>query len=517
MKRYILSIDQGTTSTRAFVFDNEFRVVGTDRRFNRQIFPADGLVEHSPYELLGNVVTTARNALSKARIDASEIAGIGITNQRETTVVWDKKTGWVLNNAIVWQDRRTVEYCETLKRSGLEQKVRDITGLTIDSYFSATKLKWILDRNARRDRPVPVERLLFGNIDTWLIWNLTRERNHFTDATNASRTMLYDIHRGCWSEELAREFEIPLEILPAVKDSADQFGVTDFLGAPIPIYGVVGDQQAATIGQACLRPGLVKSTYGTGCFIVMNTGSEAIRSRNGLLTTIAYRIKGETTYALEGSIFIAGAAIDWLKDKLQVIEHARDTEELYSQSSPEENVYLVPAFVGLGAPYWDGNARGAIVGMTRNSGVPELVRAAIDSSVYQTKDLMVAFEQDSGIPFERLRVDGGMAKSACFAQFLSDVLGEDVECPEVLETTVLGAAYLAAYQSGIIKEFNDIQSYWRSDWVYKPKLDRAKVERLYGGWQDAVRRVLSDPHTATRIKNRETTRTDADPHTTPQI
>ena len=414
MKKFILSIDQGTTSTRSIIFNKNFEIISSDQLEFKQYFPKDGCVEHDPEEIFNSVIQTSQNAIKKAKANSGQILGIGITNQRETVVVWDKQTGKPIYRAIVWQDRRTVNYCKDLTKKGFAKKIQKITGLVIDSYFSATKIKWILDNIELSKKLLKEDRLLFGTIDTWLLWKLTDGRSYFTEATNASRTMLYDIKKNCWSKELLKIFSIPRKILPTVKDSADDFGYTTFFGDKINIGGIAGDQQAATIGQACFKPGSIKSTYGTGCFMIMNIGQKPKISKNNLLTTIAYRINNKTTYALEGSIFVAGAAIQWLRDSLKVIKTAQETEVLYSQSDQSQQIYFVPAFVGLGAPYWDGEARGAIFGMTRNTGVAEYVKAAIDSVAYQTKDLIIAMEKDSGLPIKQIKVDGGMVTNEKF-------------------------------------------------------------------------------------------------------
>ena len=418
MTKYILSIDQGTTSTRAMLFDENFEINGTSQIEFKQFFPKDGCVEHDPEEIMNTIYHTVNDVLEKAKITSKEILSIGITNQRETVVVWNKKTGKPIYNAIVWQDRRTAGYCNKLKDQGLSEKIQKITGLIIDSYFSATKIKWLLENiNGARELANKGE-LLFGTIDTWIIWNLTEGKNHVTDATNASRTMIFDIKKNTWSSQLLKLFEIPEHILPEVKNCADDFGTTSKFGGEIKIGGVAGDQQAAAIGQACLNAGSVKSTYGTGCFMIMNTGEELKLSKNKLLSTIAYRIDNKNYYALEGSIFIAGAAVQWLRDSLKLINTASETDDLYNQADPTQKIYLVPAFTGLGAPYWDGEARGSIFGLTRNTGIPEMVKAAIDSVAYQTKDLLLAMEKDSGMKINVIRVDGGMVNNESFLQFL---------------------------------------------------------------------------------------------------
>lgn len=491
MKRYTLAIDQGTTSTRSIIFDKEFQIVSSNQKQIKQVFPKDGCVEHDPIEIWDSVLETSKKAFKEAGIIAHDIAGIGITNQRETTVLWNKKTGRPIYNAIVWQDRRTVSYCNKLKTEGHENKIQSITGLILDSYFSATKIKWIIDNIAISKELIEKDELLFGTIDTWLLWNFTEGKSHFTEATNASRTMIYDINKNIWSDDLLKLFNIPKKILPEVKDSSDDFGYTTIYGGKISIGGIAGDQQAATIGQACFEPGSIKSTYGTGCFMLMNTGKNLKISKNNLLSTIAYRINGKTCYALEGSIFIAGAAIQWLRDILKVISDVNETEELYEKSELDQQIYMVPAFVGLGAPYWEGDARGAIFGLTRNTGVPELVKAAIDSVGYQTKDLVIAMEKDSDLKISQLKVDGGMVKNEKFLQFLSNILITTCNRPVITETTALGSAYLSALQSGIIKDLSEITKNWRCDKKFEPKLHKKEVKYLYSSWLKAVKGTLT--------------------------
>ncbi len=489
MKKFILSIDQGTTSTRAILFDERFNIFESDQLEFKQLFPKDGCVEHNPVEIFETVLKTSKNAIKKAKISAKQISGIGITNQRETVVIWNKDTGEPIYNAIVWQDRRTVNYCKELSKKGLAKKIQKITGLVIDAYFSATKIKWILDNIESSKKLLKEDKLLFGTIDTWLLWKLTDGKSHFTEATNASRTMLYDIKKNCWSKDLLKIFDIPLSILPEVKNSSDDFGFTTIFGEKIPIGGVAGDQQAAAIGQACFNPGSIKSTYGTGCFMLMNIGDKIKISKNNLLTTIAYRIEGKTTYALEGSIFIAGAAIQWLRDSLKIIKKAEDTEDLYNQGDKTQQIYFVPAFVGLGAPYWDGEARGAIFGMTRNTGIADFAKAAIDSVAYQTKDLVLAMEKDSGLSIKQIKVDGGMVKNEKFLQFLSNILLSLCDRPKIIETTALGAAYLAGLSSGLIKNTDEIEKKWQSEKIFKPKLHKKEVKYLYNGWLKAVKKI----------------------------
>ena len=491
MQKYILSIDQGTTSTRSMVFDNEFKIIGSSQKEFKQFFPKDGCVEHDPLEIMDTVYTTVKETIENASIGIDEILSIGIVNQRETVVLWNKITGKPIYNAIVWQDRRTAGYCNKLKEQGHADDILNITGLIVDSYFSATKIKWLLDNISDARELANKGELLFGTIDTWIIWNLTKGVSHVTDATNASRTMIYDIKKNIWSTKLLKLFDIPEAILPEVKDCAAEFGIASLLDKEIKIGGVAGDQQAAAIGQACLNPGSVKSTYGTGCFMIMNTGEDLKISTNKLLSTIAYRIDGKTSYALEGSIFIAGAAVQWLRDSLKIISDAEETNELYNHADPSQKIYLVPAFTGLGAPYWDGEARGSIFGLTRNSGIPEMVKAAIDSVAYQTKDLLLAMEKDSGLKIKVIRVDGGMVKNESFLQFLSSLLQINVDRPTIIETTALGAAYLAGYQAGIFKEMEEISSKWKSEKVFVQKLHKKEVKYLYNGWLKAVKGTLA--------------------------
>ena len=491
MNKYILSIDQGTTSTRAMLFDQNFEIKGSSQVEFKQFFPKDGCVEHDPEEIMNTIYHTVNDVLEKAKITFKEILSIGITNQRETVVVWNKKTGKPIYNAIVWQDRRTAGYCNKLKDQGLSEKIQKITGLIIDSYFSATKIKWLLENINGAKELADKGELLFGTIDSWIIWNLTEGKSHVTDATNASRTMIFDIKKNTWSSQLLKLFEIPEHILPEVKNCADDFGTTSKFGGEIKIGGVAGDQQAAAIGQACLNAGSVKSTYGTGCFMIMNTGEELKLSKNKLLTTIAYRIDNKNYYALEGSIFIAGAAVQWLRDSLKLINTASETDDLYNQADPTQKIYLVPAFTGLGAPYWDGEARGSIFGLTRNTGIPEMVKAAIDSVAYQTKDLLLAMEKDSGLKIKVIRVDGGMVKNESFLQFLSNLLQTNVDRPTIIETTALGAAYLAGYQAGVFASMKEITSKWKSEKVFVQKLHKKEVKYLYNGWLKAIKGTVA--------------------------
>jgi glycerol kinase len=495
MPDYILAIDQGTTSTRAIIFDKNRKSAGSAQKEFTQIFPASGWVEHDPEEIWKTVIATVKSAIKKAGIDASQIAAMGITNQRETVVVWDKATGKPIHNAIVWQDRRTSAMCAKLKAQSLEPLFTKKTGLLLDPYFSGTKLSWLLD-NVRGARKAAEEgKILFGTIDAFLVWRLTGGKIHATDATNASRTLLFNIAKNQWDSELLKILRVPAAMLPVVKDCADDFGMTDksLFGAPIPIRGVAGDQHAATIGQACFEPGMMKSTYGTGCFAVLNTGSDIVRSKNRLLTTIAYRLNGKTTYALEGSIFIAGAAVQWLRDGMKIIKAASETGGLAAKADDTQQVYLVPAFVGLGAPYWDAEARGAVFGLTRNTGPAELARAALEAVAYQTNDLLTAMKKDwkSSGKQTVLRVDGGMVASDWTMQRLADILDAPVDRPTILETTALGAAWLAAQASGIWPDQKGFAKSWALDRRFSPKIDAKSRARALKGWSDAVKRTLS--------------------------
>jgi glycerol kinase len=494
MPSFILAIDQGTTSSRAIVFDEKLKIRAVAQQEFRQHFPASGHVEHDAEEIWRSVLTTCKQAITKARIKPEAIATIGITNQRETVVVWDRKTGKPIHRAIVWQDRRTADFCEALKSAGHEPEITKRTGLLLDPYFSGTKLNWILD-HVKGARTLAEEgKLCFGTIDSWLIWKLTGGRVHATDATNASRTLLFNIATGEWDEELLKLLDVPAAILPQVKDCAADYGTTDkrLLGAAIPIQGVAGDQQAATVGQACFEPGMMKSTYGTGCFALLNTGTQQVASQNRLLTTIAYQLKGQRTYALEGSIFIAGAAVQWLRDGLGIIKKASETAPLAKKADPSQSVYLVPAFTGLGAPWWDAQARGALYGLTRNTGPAELARAALESACYQTADLLDAMRKDWGAQTKTvLRVDGGMVASDWTMQFLSDILASPVDRPAVLETTALGAAYLAGLQAGLCPAPKAFAKSWQRETRFTPRMKQPERERKLTGWHDAVRRTLT--------------------------
>ncbi|TRX73707.1 glycerol kinase GlpK [Pseudomonas mangiferae] len=493
MSRHLLAIDQGTTSSRAIVFNLDGVPVASSQREFRQYFPQDGWVEHDGEELWASTLQVCREALASQGLSASDIAAIGITNQRETTLVWDARSGEPIHNAIVWQDRRTADYCAELKAAGHEARISARTGLLIDPYFSATKLRWILQNvPGARERAERGE-LRFGTVDCFLLWRLTGGAVHRTDATNASRTLLFNIHEQRWDEDLLALFDIPSSLLPEVLDCAANFGTTcaDLLGAPIPVLGMAGDQQAALVGQACFQPGMVKSTYGTGCFMIQNTGATPVTSKNRLLTTVGYRLGGQVSYAVEGSIFVAGAAVQWLRDGIKLIDHARDTEALAEQTGHACGVYLVPAFTGLGAPYWDPKARGAIFGLTRDTGIKEIVTAGLQSVCYQTRDLLEAMRQDGAAAPSALRVDGGMVQNNWVMQFLAEILGVPVERPRVTETTALGVAYLAGLQAGFYRDLDEIASHWQRQQRFEPTLDDAQRDGLYAGWLDAVVRVRS--------------------------
>ena len=492
MRTHLIAIDQGTTSTRAMVFDAQLAPVAMAQQELRQIYPSPGWVEHDPEEIWAAVVGTVREAMAKAGLAAKDIAAIGITNQRETTIVWDRVNGKPIHNAIVWQDRRTADTCAALRAAGHEPAVSAKTGLVIDPYFSATKIGWMLDHVNRARGAAEQGRLAFGTIDCFLLWRLTGGKVHATDATNASRTMLFDIARGGWDMDLMRLLDVPGGLLPEVHDCAADFGETkpDLFGGPIRICGIAGDQQAAAIGQGCFSPGMLKSTYGTGCFALLNTGAEPVHSRRRLLSTIAYQLCGRRTYALEGAIFIAGAAVQWLRDGLHLIGKAAEVDALSQKADPAEQVYLVPAFVGLGAPYWDADARGAIFGLTRNSGAAEFARAALEAVGYQTRGLLEAMKADWPAAADTVfRVDGGMTASAVTMQFLADILGAPVDRPAVMETTAVGAAYLAGLQAGICPDPGEFAATWRLDRRFEPAMDEATRARKWAGWQAAVERV----------------------------
>jgi glycerol kinase len=494
MASHILAIDQGTTSSRAIIFNSSLEIVTSAQEEFEQFFPQSGWVEHDPEEIWTTTLSTCKKALEKSGLSATDIASIGITNQRETTILWDKKSGKPVHKAIVWQDRRTTAYCAELSSAGHDKMITDKTGLLLDSYFSGTKIKWILDNvEGTRERAEAGE-LLFGTVDTFLLWHLTNGISHATDATNASRTMLFNIHENCWDKDLLQLLGIPESLLPKVLDCSADFGKTapEIFGAPIQIGGIAGDQQAALVGQACFKPGMIKSTYGTGCFIVLNTGDQAVRSNNKLLTTIGYRLNGKNTYALEGSIFVAGAAVQWMRDAMGLIESAAETGKLAREADINQDVYLVPAFTGLGAPHWDGDARGAIFGITRATGPAELSKAALESVCYQTRDLLDAMQKDwSNMGETVLRVDGGMVASNYTMQFLADILSAPVDRPKVLETTALGAAYLAGLYVGICPPPEKMGDNWQRDKRFSPDLDEDIRSRKYNGWKDAISRTLT--------------------------
>jgi glycerol kinase len=491
---HILAIDQGTTSSRAIVFDKNLKPRGSGQQEFKQFFPASGWVEHDPEEIWKSVVVTCKAALKKAKLHARDICSIGITNQRETVVVWNRKTGKAIHKAIVWQDRRTAGMCKALKDAGQEPLFMRKTGLLLDPYFSGTKLAWLLDTVKGARIAAEKGELAFGTIDSFLIWRLTGGRVHATDATNASRTLVYNIHSGEWDSELLSVLNIPRAMMPEVKDCAADYGLTEkkILGAAIQIGGVAGDQQAATIGQACFQPGMMKSTYGTGCFALLNTGDRAIPSHNRLLTTVAYQLNGKRTYALEGAIFVAGAAVQWLRDGLKVVTSASETGALARDADPRQEVYLVPAFVGLGAPYWNADARGAMFGLTRGTTAKEISRAALEAVCYQTRDLLEAMRRDWGSEGKTvLRVDGGMTASDWTMQNLADILNAPVDRPRVLETTAVGAAYLAGLQAGLLPPPERFATRWSRDKRFLPKMKAEMREKKYAGWKEAVRKLLA--------------------------
>lgn len=492
-KRYILALDQGTTSSRAIIFDHDGKIITTAQREFNQYFPKPGWVEHNANEIWGSVLAVMAEAFGSADIDPKEIAAIGITNQRETAVVWEKSTGRPVYNAIVWQSRQTAGICEELKEAGHNDLFRDKTGLLIDAYFSGTKVKWILDNVEGAREKAEAGDLLFGTIDTWLIWKLSGGHAHVTDYSNASRTLMYNIYEQKWDDELLEILTVPKSMLPEVKPSSEVYANTipyHFFGFEVPIAGAAGDQQAALFGQACFESGEGKNTYGTGCFMLMNTGEEAVKSDHGLLTTIAWGYDGKVEYALEGSIFVAGSAIQWLRDGLRMLKSAKDTEQYANRVETTDGVYVVPAFVGLGAPYWNSDVRGAIFGLTRGTEKEHLVRATLESLAYQTRDVLTAMEQDSGIELKTLRVDGGAVSNNFLMQFQADILDVPVERPEVSETTALGAAYLAGLAVGFWKDQNEIKQQWKLDNQFEPHMDEAHRESLYKGWQHAVEATM---------------------------
>ena len=492
MKKFIISIDQGTTSSRAILFDLKGKPIFISQTEFTQYFPKDGWVEHNPEEIWKTTLKVLREVIKKSKKLKGKVLTIGITNQRETTILWDKKTGKPVYNAIVWQDRRSSEYCKKLIKQKKETIIYNKTGLLIDAYFSATKIKWIIDNVPKARELIKKKRLLFGTVDSFLLWRLTKGANHATDATNASRTMLFNISTNRWDDQILKILNIPKEILPIVKDCAADFGSTDpsITGASYPITGMVGDQQSATIGQCCFEPGSLKSTYGTGAFVLLNTGNKKVYSKNRLLTTIGYRVNGKTTYALEGSIFIAGAGVQWLRDKVKFIKKASDTEKISKSLKSNSGIYLVPAFTGLGAPYWDANARGVLSGLTRDTGPKEIIRATVESVAYQTYDLFEAMKND-GLKPKLIKVDGGMVQNNWFSQFLSDTINVKVLRPKVNETTALGAAFMAGLQIGVYKSLKDISKNWQVDKSFSPKIKHLRRKKLLKGWNKAIQKTLS--------------------------
>ena len=487
-QKFIIALDQGTTSSRAVLFDEQGSIKGIAQQEFRQIFPKSGWVEHDPQEIWSSQSEVLNKLISDYAVDVSAIAAIGITNQRETTIVWDRKTGVPIYNAIVWQDKRTAPICEEMKAKGLTDYVRNNTGLVIDSYFSGTKIKWILDNVEGARQKAEKGELAFGTVDTWLIWKLTNGKSHVTDYSNASRTLVYNIRDLKWDEKLLKELNIPISMLPEVKPSASDFGNCTINGKEIPIAGVAGDQQAALFGQACFEPGMAKNTYGTGCFMLMNTGPKIQLSKNGLITTIAWGLDGKVEYALEGSVFIAGAAVQWLRDSLHLIDQSKDSEYFATKALGSNEVYVVPAFAGLGAPYWDMYARGAIFGLTRDTGKDHIIKATLESLAYQTKDILNAMQEDAGVKLAILKVDGGACANNILMQFQSDILGSEVERPEVIESTAMGAAYLAGIQIGLWKKEAIIKNR-KIQKRFNPQMDEATRTKLYKGWLKAIERT----------------------------
>ncbi|EAH1539554.1 glycerol kinase, partial [Listeria monocytogenes] len=484
-KKYILALDQGTTSSRAMIIDEEGEVIGVAQEEFDQIFPKPGWVEHNANEIWASILAVIAGVLLKTNISSKEIAGIGITNQRETTVIWDKESGNPIYNAIVWQSRQTEDICKQLRKDGYEDTIRSKTGLLIDPYFAGTKARWILDHVDGAQERAEKGELLFGTIDTWLVWKLTGGRAHITDYSNASRTLLYNIYDLEWDDELLKMLNIPKAMLPEVRPSSEVYADTvpyHFFGEEVPVAGIAGDQQAALFGQGCFEKGMAKNTYGTGCFLLMNTGEKAVRSENGLLTTLAWGIDGKVEYALEGSIFVAGSAIQWLRDGLRMVRQSSDSENYASRIESSDGVYVVPAFVGLGAPYWDSDVRGAVFGLTRGTEKEQFIRATLESLAYQTRDVLYAMEQDSGISLKTLRVDGGASANNFLMQFQSDILGVPVERPENKETTVLGAAFLAGLAVGVWKDKNEIKKHWKLDKRFEVEMKEEQREDLYEGW-----------------------------------
>lgn len=492
-KKYVLAIDQGTTSSRAVLFDHQGRIAGIAQREFSQIFPQPGWVEHNPREIMTSVYTTITELLNNADVDIHDIASIGITNQRETAVVWDKATGQPIHNAIVWQSRQTKDICEELEQAGHQEMVRAKTGLVIDAYFSGTKVKWILDKVPGARARAQAGQLLFGTVDSWLIWNLTGGKVHVTDYSNAARTLMYNIHELCWDQELLDLLQVPRSMLPQVRSSSEVYGLThsQHIGAQVPIAGIAGDQQAALFGQACFEQGMAKNTYGTGCFVLMNTGQKAMMSNNGLLTTIAWGIEGKVEYALEGSIFIAGAVVQWLRDGLRMLGKASDSQAYAERAGDNGGVYLVPAFVGLGAPYWRSDIRGAVFGLSRGTTKEHFIRAAVESMAYQTRDVLTAMQADAQIELKELRADGGAICNDFMAQFQSDILNVPVVRPQVAQTTALGAAYLAGLATGFWSSREEIARQWAVDRQFTPSMPEQRRQVLYAGWKQAVEATMA--------------------------
>ena len=491
MQKFILTIDQGTTSSRIILFNNKFKMIDLLQKETKQYFPQDGWVEHDPIEIWKNVKKLIKQILSKNSLKASQILSIGITNQRETTVLWNKTTGIPIYKAIVWQDRRTSKACDQLRNNGYQKKIQRITGLLIDPYFSATKIKWILDNYKNSKKMINENNLLFGTIDTWLLWNLTKKKSYLTDITNASRTMLYNIKKDRWSLELLKFFKIPKSILPKVVPNVYDFGDTELFGSKIKIGGMAGDQQAATIGQACFRSGQSKCTYGTGCFLIMNIGKSFKLSKHQLLTTIAFKIHNKKMFCYEGSIFVAGSAIQWLRDKLNFFNNSSDTNKLYNKANKKENVIVIPALTGLGAPHWNSDVRGAIFGLTRNTSISDIVKATLQSIAYQTFDLVSSMEKDSGKKMIEMRVDGGMVKNQNFIQFLSNILQINIITPKNVETTSLGAAYLAGLSSGLLNNYKEIEKIWKFNSVIKPKETKKVRNILLKKWHESILKLIN--------------------------
>ena len=494
MKQYILALDQGTSSSRAIVFDERGTTCAVAQREFRQIFPKSGWVEHDPHEIWSSQASVIAEAITMMDINGLNLAGIGITNQRETTIVWDLDTEEPVYNAIVWQDRRTSDYCDELKNQGLTDMIRQKTGLIIDAYFSATKIKWILDNVPGARKRAEMGKLMFGTVDTWLIWRLTRGEVHVTDVSNASRTMLFNIHTLDWDQELLDLFKIPRSMMPEVKSSSEVYGhtKTTIFAHKVPISGIAGDQQAALFGQMCTEPGMVKNTYGTGCFLLMNSGEKPILSQNNLLTTVAWKIGDKVNYALEGSIFVGGSVVQWLRDGLGVIHSSSEVEELASRVPDTNGVYFVPALTGLGAPWWDQYARGTIIGISRGTTTAHIARAALEGIAFQTMDITAAMSRDAGIPLKELKVDGGASRNNLLMQFQADILGTKVIRPRIVETTAMGAAYLAGLAVGYWSSIDEIRKQWQIDRVFEPAMEEEKVTAAKAGWEDAVKRTLSD-------------------------